>query len=195
MINNIYCLDRHPVSKEYQAIGDVLKTKDFINGSCVAVLESKLAEFVGAKCAIATSSGTAAEFLILKYLGIGRGDVVFVPDFTFMSTATAVKMAGATPIFVDINENFTMSPKSLVEMIRFQQKGIARAVIPVSLFGTMYSSEIDIIAKEYDLIVIEDGCHSLGSCDGIGHWSLGSSDFRLLLFILPSLWAVMEMVV
>jgi dTDP-4-amino-4,6-dideoxygalactose transaminase len=129
------------------------------------MLERKLARFVGRKFGIAVSSGTDAQFLLMKALGIGPGDVVFVPDFTFLSTATTVKMVGATPIFVDVDPvTFTMYFESLREMIEKQQKGIPKAIVPVNLFGCIYDYvSINAIANRYDLIVIEDGCHALGS--------------------------------
>jgi dTDP-4-amino-4,6-dideoxygalactose transaminase len=128
------------------------------------MLERKLARFVGRKFGIAVSSGTDAQFLLMKALGIGPGDAVFVPDFTFLSTATTVKMVGATPIFVDVDKDtFTMKSVHLEYMLSRQQKGNPKAVVPVDLFGCPYDREINNIANRYDLIVIEDGCHALGS--------------------------------
>jgi UDP-2-acetamido-2-deoxy-ribo-hexuluronate aminotransferase len=164
-MKSIYGLERQPIEGIAVAIRRVLESKDFILGHEVNVLQDLLARYTGRKHAIAVSSGTDAQFLILKALGIGAGDVVFVPDFTFVSTASVVKMVGATPIFVDVDPaDFTMNPEHLLKMIQTPQgKGKPRAVIPVSTFGCAYSPYINDIAKDNGLVVIEDACHSLGT--------------------------------
>jgi dTDP-4-amino-4,6-dideoxygalactose transaminase len=165
-MGNIYGIGREPVNDCYLAIGEVIKSREFILGAAVAKLERKLANFVGRGSAVAVSSGTDAQFLLMKALGIGPGDLVYVPDFTFMSTATTVKMVGARPIFVDVNlDTFTMNPGSLENKIRESAVcGTPKAVVPVDLFGCPYNYvEINRIAKDYGLVVIEDGCHAMGS--------------------------------
>jgi dTDP-4-amino-4,6-dideoxygalactose transaminase len=165
-MNSIYGIERQPTFECYRAMGEVLHNKNFILGTPVSTLERKLASYVGMKFGVAVSSGTDAQFLLMKALGIGPGDLVFVPDFTFLSTATTVKMVGATPIFVDVNlDTFTMNPLSLEDKIKkASMVGTPKAVVPVDLFGCPFNYiEIFKVASGYNLIVIEDGCHALGS--------------------------------
>jgi len=184
-MDSIYGIERQPTFDCYCAIGEVLHDKDFILGTTVSILERKLAHFVNRKFGIAVSSGTDAQFLLMKALGIGPGDLVFVPDFTFLSTATTVKMVGAIPIFVDVDRStFTMYFESLREKIREASVvGTPKAVVPVDLFGCMYDFvSINSLAKEYDLIVIEDGCHALGSRTGKGTYALSLGDHSFTSF-------------
>ena len=82
-----------------KAVHDVMAAGSFILGPQVAALESELAAYVGVKHCLTCASGTDALTLALKALGIGPGDAVFVPDFTFFATAEAVALEGATPVF------------------------------------------------------------------------------------------------
>lgn len=157
-------LERQKIEAIMVAIRQVAERKDFILGKEVSTLENRLAESGNMEFAIGTSSGTTAQFLILKALGIGPGDVVFVPDFTFVATASVVKMVGATPVFVDVSAgNYTMSQYHLCKMITEQKQGKAKAIIPVSLFGCGYNESINDTAEQYGLHVIEDACHSIGT--------------------------------
>jgi dTDP-4-amino-4,6-dideoxygalactose transaminase len=142
-----------------------MERRDFILGEEVRKLETMLAEYVGRKYAIAVSSGTAAQFLIMRGLGIGPGDVVAVPDFTFLSTATTVLMTGATPLFIEVDpDTFTMSAAHLLLEISKQPEGAVKAIVPVDLFGVIYDEySINQISDKFGIPVIEDGCHSLGS--------------------------------
>jgi len=145
-----------------QAIKKVLKRGDFILGQEVYLFEQEFARWVKARFAVGTSSGTAALFLALKALGIGEGDEVIVPVFTFVATAFAVSYTGANPVFVDIDERtYNLDP------IRFKQAitSKTKAVIPVHLFGQPADMfRILDIAREYKLKVIEDACQAHGAC-------------------------------
>ena len=93
------------------AIQSVLNTADFINGSKVKQLERELAAYVGVKHCITCANGTDALQLALMTWNVGTGDAVFVPDFTFFSSGEVVPMVGATPVFVDIEEDtYNISP-------------------------------------------------------------------------------------
>jgi UDP-2-acetamido-2-deoxy-ribo-hexuluronate aminotransferase len=147
-----------------EAVLEVLESGRFIGGPKVAELEQVLARMVGVDHAIAVSSGTTAEQLLLMALGVGPGDEVLVPDFTFAATAEAVVLVGATPVFVDIEpESFSMD----LEAARSALSAKVKAVVPVSLFGhPAQLSECESFAREHELLMIEDTCQSLGSKEG-----------------------------
>lgn len=102
-----------------EAISKVLEASNYISGSQVAELEEKLAAYVGVKHCITCGNGTDALTLALMTWGIGEGDAVFVPDFTFFSSAETVAYEGATPVFVDVLEDtFNMDPDSLERAVK-----------------------------------------------------------------------------
>ena len=102
-----------------QAMTGVAASGGYIMGSAVKELEQELAEYVGVKHCLTCANGTDALTLALKTLGIGKGDAVFVPDFTFFATAEVVSLEGATPVFVDVDpRTFNIDPKSLDDAIR-----------------------------------------------------------------------------
>jgi dTDP-4-amino-4,6-dideoxygalactose transaminase len=145
----------------------VLDHGKYIMGPEVAELESNLATFSGAKCAITCSNGTDALVLPLMAKGIGKGDAVFVPSFTFVATAEVVSLIGATPVFVDVLEDtFNIDPTSLKEAIVFaKQQGLApKAIIPVDLFGQPADYDaVQTIADENDLWILSDSAQGFGS--------------------------------
>jgi len=130
-------------------------------GSKVAEFETKFAQYQGAKYAIAVASGAAALEVTLRSLGIGAGDEVIVPAYTFIATATAVMNVNAVPIIVDIEPNhLCIDPEAIVKAITFHTK----TVIPVHYGGQIADMERLIeIATENNLIVIEDAAHAHGS--------------------------------
>ena len=154
-----------------KAISTVLKHGQYVLGPEVAELEQKLAEFSGAKHCISCANGTDALLLVLMAEGIGPGDAVFVPDFTFVATAEVVVLAGATPVFVDVYpDSFNMDIANLEAAIgEAKRLGLKpRAVIPVDLYGQPadYPS-INQIAQAHDLLVLADAAQSFGaSLDG-----------------------------
>ena len=149
------------------AIFSVINDTNFIIGKQVNELEDELANYVGRKYCITCANGTDALVLALMVMGIGSGDAVLVPDFTYIATASSVSFVGATPIFVDIDlDTFNMSPESLEETInKISAKGNynLKAIIPVDLFGlpANYDKIIE-IAKKYNLKVIEDAAQGFG---------------------------------
>ncbi len=149
------------------AVGRVMSDSNFISGSQVRELEEKLAEYVGVKHCITCANGTDALELALMTWGVGRGDAVFVPSFTFMSTAEAAASLGAYPVFVDIDrDTFNIDAKKLEEaIIRIKKEGKynPKAVIPVDLFGLPADyDKIIPIARKYNLYILEDGAQGFG---------------------------------
>ena len=122
--------------------------------------EKKFSELTGSKHCIAYCNGTMSLFAALKLLGIGRGDEVIVPDITFIASANAVLLAGAIPVFVDVDrETFQINPVKIEEKITSRTK----AIMPVHLYGQSCDMEaIMRIAKKYDLKVIEDAAQAVG---------------------------------
>lgn len=149
------------------AIQKVLFGANFIDGSEVGELEKRLAEYVGVKNCITCANGTDAMTLVMMALGIKAGDAVFVPDFTFFSTGEIVALAGATPIFVDVDrETFNIDTGKLEDAIqRILNQGnlVPKVIIPVDLFGLPANyPEIESIAKKYNLFVLEDSAQGFG---------------------------------
>jgi len=148
------------------AIARVLAHCQFINGPEITELERDMSAFCGAKHSIAVSSGTDALVLILMALGIGRGDAVFCPSFTFSATAESVALVGATPVFVDVLEaTFNIDPASLdLAIAKAQSLDLApKAVMAVDIFGLPADYEaIGKIAQKHNLKVIDDAAQSFG---------------------------------
>lgn len=149
------------------AIQGVLFHSNYIEGREVRALEERLADYVGVKHCITCANGTEAMTLVLMAWGIGEGDAVFVPDFTFFSTGEVVSFCGATPLFVDVSrDTFNIDPKKLEEAIvntLEEGKVTPRVIIPVDLFGLPADHlEIERIAKKYNLLVLEDGAQGFG---------------------------------
>ncbi len=158
------------------ALAEVVRSGRFIGGPKVEELQSRLAALVGVEHAVACGSGTDAEELLLMALGIGPGDEVLLPDFTFMATAEAVTMVGATPVCVDVDpETFTLSP----EAVRAAMGPRVRAIIPVSLFGQPADLHaLEAIASDYGVALLEDACQSFGAqLDGRPSCSFGLAGF------------------
>ena len=148
-------------------IQKVLTHGKYILGPEVKEIEDKLASYVGAKYAIGVSNGTDALLLSLMAIGLEKGDAVFLPSFTFFATAEAVSFLGATPIFVDIEEeSYNISPEHLEFMIKKvigEQILNPKAIMPVDIFGLAANYDrINEISKRYGLKVVEDGAQSFG---------------------------------
>ncbi|NQS89652.1 LegC family aminotransferase [Patescibacteria group bacterium] len=130
-------------------------------GPCVQKFEGKFAEYLNAKGAVSTQSGTAAIHMALYELGIGEGDEVIVPVLTFIATINPIKYVGAIPVFVDVDINTWNIDYSKVEK-KITEK--TKAIIPVHFYGNPCNmDEITKIAKKHNLFVIEDATESLGS--------------------------------
>ncbi len=143
------------------AIAGVLGHGLFIMGPEVAVMEHELAAFAGARHCIAVASGTEALLIGLMALGIGPGDEVIVPAFTFAATAEVVILAGATPVLVDVEADSCNVDASLIEAAVTER---TRAIIPVGLYGQPADmDEVNAVAARHGLTVIEDGAQSFGA--------------------------------
>lgn len=148
-------------------IQKVLNDGHYIMGQEVKELEEKLATYVGRKYCATCANGTDALTIAMKALDIKNGDAVFVPTFTFYSTAEIVSLEGATPIFVDVdNRTFNIDVKKLekaIEKVINENRFTPKAIIPVDLFGQPANFiEIEKIAKKYNLYIIEDGAQGFG---------------------------------
>lgn len=138
----------------------VLAHGQFILGPEVAQLEERLAEYTGAKHCITVANGTDALQIAQMALGIGPGDEVITPGFTYIATAETVALLGAKPIYVDIDpRTYLLDPVKLEAAITPK----TRAIIPVSLYGQCADMDaINAIADKYGLPVIEDAAQSIG---------------------------------
>ena len=150
-----------------EAIARVTAHCQFILGPEVAVLEGELATFCGARHAISCASGTDALVLVLMAKGIGPGDAVICPSFTFCATAEVVALLGATPVFADVDEaTFNIDPASLKRAIaQARRLGLKpRAVIPVDLFGLPADHDaVAAIAAAEKLFILDDAAQSFGA--------------------------------
>ena len=149
------------------AIRNVIKDTQFIGGRHIKELEGQLADYVGVKHCITCANGTDALQLALMAWKIGKEDAVFVPDFTFFSTAEVVPWTQATPIFVDVDKGtFNISVTSLETSIKdVLKKGKLKpkVVIAVDLFGQPADyDEIRKITEKYGLLLLEDGAQGFG---------------------------------
>ncbi|MCR5302422.1 MAG: DegT/DnrJ/EryC1/StrS family aminotransferase [Lachnospiraceae bacterium] len=148
-------------------VSSVVTSSRFISGPEVKELESVLAEYVGVKHCITCANGTDAISIALMAHGVGEGDAVFVPDFTFFSSGECPATVGATPVFVDVDdETYNMNPVSLeaaVEAVIKEGQYKPKAVVAVDLFGQPFDvPAIKAVCKKYDLLLLEDGAQGFG---------------------------------
>ncbi len=139
----------------------VLAHGQYILGPEVAELEEKLAAFVGTKYCISVANGTDALQIAQMALGIGPGDEVITPGFTYIATAETVALLGAKPVYVDVDpRTYNLDPQMLEAAITPRTK----AIIPVSLYGQCADFDaINAIAAQYGIPVIEDAAQSFGA--------------------------------
>ena len=168
------------------AVMKVLDEGRYILGPEVGELETKLAEFAGMGRALSCANGTDAILIPLMAWGIGRSDAVFVPSFTFAASAEVVVLAGASPVFVDIDpDTYNMSPESLAAAIAdVKAKGelTPKAVIAVDLFGQPADyPALEPIAREHGLKLVSDCAQAYGSTLG-GKASLNWADALTVSF-------------
>ncbi|MBU2489765.1 MAG: DegT/DnrJ/EryC1/StrS family aminotransferase [Proteobacteria bacterium] len=157
----------------------VLDHGRYVMGEEITELEGLLADYCGARHALACSSGTDALVLALMALGAGPGDAVFTTPFTFVATAEAIALVGATPVFVDIDpQTYNLDPQALDRAVKALKAGDAgshplpagavqgltpRGIIPVDLFGLPADYDaIGKLAKKHGLWVVEDAAQSFG---------------------------------
>ncbi len=175
------------LKKQYQvlkedmdkAILDAVASGAYIMGPQVKELEKQLAEYVGVKHCLTCANGTDALTLALKAWGIGPGDAVFVPDFTFFSSAEVVPLEGAEPVFVDVcEETFNLDAADLeraVKAVLAEGRLRPRVAVAVDLFGLPADYKaIRAVADKYGLLILEDGAQGFGgSIDGKRACSFG----------------------
>ena len=154
-------------SRVNEAMLSVLSEGRYIGGPEVGELESRLAQYVGVKHCITCANGTDALQLALMAWGIGPGDAVFVPDFTFFASGEAPALLGATPVFVDVDKTtFNLDPGKLDEAVNFVEKETGftpKAVIAVDLFGLCADyPAIRKICSDHSLLLLEDGAQGFG---------------------------------
>ena len=167
------------LKKQYQvlrnemdrAVLDAMASGAYIMGPQVRELEQQLAEYVGVKHCLTCANGTDALTLALKAWGIGPGDAVFVPDFTFFSSAEVVPLEGATPVFVDVcEETFNIDAADLeraVKEVLAEGRLRPRVVVAVDLFGLPADYQaVRAVADRYGLLVLEDGAQGFGGTIG-----------------------------
>lgn len=146
---------------DIQAVVDVLKSDFLTTGPKIAEFEQTVADYVGAKYAIAISNGTSALHAACFAAGIGPGDEVITTPLTFAASANCVLYCGGTPVFADVDpKTYNIDPEDIRRKITDRTK----AIIAVHLAGQPCDMDaIHSIAREHGLIVIEDGAHALGS--------------------------------
>ena len=167
------------LESEYAEVGDaleesvlrVLRSRRFVLGPECEALERELADRVGAGFAVAVASGTDALRLSLLALGIGAGDEVVIPAFTYFATAEAVIQTGARPVFADIEpDGFNLDPACLSRLLTDR----TRAVMPVHMFGRCADmAAIRAVVSERNLPIVEDAAQAIGAArDGraAGAW-------------------------
>ena len=164
-LNRQYQLIEPSITKD---ISSILNKGDFILGEKVFELEKKLASYVGVKECITCASGTDALIIPLMAHGVGSGDAVFTTNFSFFATTEVISLVGATPVFVDINENtFNINSDLLEQSIKntIENSNLKpKAIIAVDLFGQLADyQKLEKIAKKYNLFLIEDACQSFGA--------------------------------
>jgi len=143
------------------AVQKVLEGTQFIMGPEVKVFEENIVKYCGTKYAIGVASGTDALLLSLRACGVGSGDEVIIPTFTFFATAGVVSRLGATPVFVDIDpDTYNIDPQLIEKKITRNTK----AIIPVHLFGQCADMDpILEIAQKHNLKVVEDAAQAIGA--------------------------------
>ncbi len=147
--------------EEIDAVSEVIKSGMLASGRYVERFERDFAEYCGTKYAVAMNSGTASLFSTMHALGIREGDEVIVPDFTFIATASSVRMSGATPVFADIDEkSYNIDPESVVEHITPK----TRAVIGVHLYGQPFDVRaVSETCEDHGVLLIEDCAQAHGA--------------------------------
>jgi perosamine synthetase len=166
--------------EEAAAAGEAIRSGWLSQGPRVQQFEGAIAEYVGARFAIATSNCTTALHLALIAAGVGPGDEVICPSFSFISTANAVTYTGATPVFVDIDRRTYNVDPMLIERAVTSR---TRAIMPVDQIGLAADvPAITSIARRNGLVVVEDAAPSLGATVGEARVGSGLSDYTCFSF-------------
>ncbi len=146
--------------EELKELKEVLKSQWISGGPKIKKFQEEIAKVCGVKHAVTVCNGTQALYVGLKILGVGPGDEVIVPDFTFIASANAVVWTGAKPVFVDVDERtFNIDPSKIEKAITKK----TRAIMPVHLYGQSADmTAIMKIAKKHHLYVVEDAAQGIG---------------------------------
>ncbi|SEG17265.1 dTDP-4-amino-4,6-dideoxygalactose transaminase [Butyrivibrio sp. Su6] len=160
-------------------IANVLADSHFISGPEVKELEKILSDYTGRKHCISCANGTDAISIALFAAGVGSGDAVFVPDFTFFSSGECPATCGATPIFVDVNlDTYNISTVSLekaIEKVLVEGKLKPKAVVAVDLFGQPFDyGNVKAICDKYNLLLLEDAAQGFG-----GSYTLSNGEKKM----------------
>ena len=160
-INHSYLVEQFAdYSKIFKEVEKVVKKGDYTLGNEVNICEKNFAKRTGAKFAISVGNGTDALLLTLKALGIGPGDEVITVPYTFVATVGSIVTAGATPVFVDIKEDYNIDENKIKSAITKKTK----AIMPVHWAGRPCEMDkIYSLAKKYKLNIIQDSAHVIGA--------------------------------
>lgn len=146
-------------NREYESIKSCFDTNWITEGPKSKEFVDKLCELIGVKYGVLAPNGTLSIYMALKAVGIGYGDEVIVPNFTFIASANAVEMCGAKPIFVDIREDLHIDINKCEKLINKRTK----AIMPVHVYGMSCNmDEVMGFAKKHNLKVIEDAAQAIG---------------------------------
>ncbi|QFU84935.1 DegT/DnrJ/EryC1/StrS family aminotransferase [Natronorubrum aibiense] len=159
-----------------QRVQSVLESGMLADGPEVRAFESSFAAYCGAECGVATSNGTTALHAALEAVGLEDGDAVITSPFSFVASANAIRLAGGTPVFADIDpETYTIDPVD-VERLLAERDDIV-GLVPVHLYGLAADMDaLGSLADEHDLFVVEDACQAHGAAiDGDRVGSLGDA--------------------
>lgn len=146
--------------EELKEVSKAIRANWITSGPRVKKFEEKIAKLCQVKHAIAVCNGTLALYLGLKILGIGPGDEVIVPDFTFIASANSVVLAGAKPVFIDVDsKTFNIDPEKIEQSVTKRTK----AIMPVHIYGQAADMKAAMkVAKKHNLLVIEDAAQGIG---------------------------------
>ena len=162
--------------RERERVADVLDSGQLADGPVVREFEDEFADYCGAAHGVATANGTAALQTALEAAGIGAGDAVVTTPFSFVSSANAIRLCGARPVFADIDERtYTLDPDAVEAAVA--ARGDVAAILPVHLYGLPAEmGRLADIAREYDLALIEDAAQAHGAtCEGESVGTLGDA--------------------
>lgn len=158
---NLAAQHRGLKEKMLNAIGQIIDQGNFVMGKEVTELEKAFANYCSSRYAVAVGSGTDALILALKAVGIGRGDEVITAPNSFLASTSAIEMVGATPVFVDVCDDFNID-QNLIETVVTSR---TKAILPIHLTGRPANMEkIMKVAQTYNLQVIEDAAQAAGAC-------------------------------
>jgi len=147
--------------QDIQAVVNVIRSGRLALGPQTRAFEAAMAEFLGVKHAVAVNSGTSGLHLVVRSIGLGPGDEVLVPSFTFAASVNAILFEGAMPVFVDIEaETYNLDPADLARKVTARTK----AIMAVDVFGHPADwDRIMAVAQHHNLRIIDDSCEALGA--------------------------------